>query len=491
MFVDIKLKSAAAQAMELLTFDVVEDDLAIAFLDMRGLPPEFNAHEVVKNYRQHGLTALKNLCLGYACIICDRRSECIIFSADSLGHTTFFYHMGSDYVFISDFLGDIQSCVAASINRQSFEWYLICGFVPGHTTIYENIYKLYGGQYVLIEKGSVFVRTYDSPAKSTHTSEDQLRLDLDNCLKYTVRRTLMKPAGVMLSGGFDSSMLCRLAQLYQTRVKTFTIGSQEYNQETLGQGMRMSQVLGTEHEILNVTVKEYLAAVPVTLRLMDEPILDLDTAVIYPALRKLPQEMKFLLHGFGSDQLIGNDFGYLRELSEAMVSFTDFNQYQDVKGDSRAAALFFIKEKMPQEVRLHYRLSQGAGGRLIFPFFEQAIVNAGLQMSEELRLNKKLLRSLLPSLNKILPPRATAGVEQAKGQIPETIKYVTWQVYGKNVGRSPLLQDLMGKSRLDAVVASGKKEDILKLVVFDLWAREAAGQRQDIDHEEFQNAKST
>ena len=107
-----------------------------------------------------------------------------------------------------------------------------------------------------------------------------------------------------------------------------------------------------------------------------------------------------------------------------------------------------------------------------------------LQMPEELRSNKKLLRSMIPSLNKILAPnRSRRRFGLVKGQIPEIVKDIVRQVYGKDLIQSRLLQNLMGKSRLHSVISSGKNEDILKLVVFNLWVREVAGKQEEINHD--------
>jgi asparagine synthetase B (glutamine-hydrolysing) len=472
MLVDIGSKRSAAQAQEQVKFDIFEHDVAIAFFDMRGLPPVFDAQEAVRCYRKQGVEALKSLCAQYACVICDLRHQRVIFSSDSVGHTTFFYHVDGGRVLVSDTLRSISSRVPLGIDRQSFEMYITCDFVPGGRTIYKNIYKLSPGGYISVEKGRAQLGSYAKVPRVVHGREDELRSVLQKSLTSSVSRTILRPTGVMFSGGFDSSFLCQLVRSYQKQVRTYAIGCQGYNQATLDQGLRMARVLGSEHVILDITVKEYLAALRLTARLMDEPIVDLDTAFIYSALRKAPKGERHLLHGFGSDQLIGDSFGDLRGLVGPMAVFPDLHRYGAMKDRDRAAGLFFIRGKMPQEVRLHYRLSGGTTPRLIFPFFEQSLVRLALQMPEGSRRHKELLRSLAPSLNKILP---FGRVKREKGQIPAIVKDLTLRVYGENLIQSCLLGDLMGKTRLSRVLSSKNTDGVVKLAVFSLWVKENHG----------------
>ncbi len=470
MFVEINFKSPSVEVKDQLKYDIFQEKVGIAFFDLRGLPVVVDVQEVLNCYTQQGVRALSNLCLGYACIICDGHHQRVIFASDNTGHTTFFYQVIGNRIQISDSLSPLNLSCDAMIDRQSFQMYLECGFVPGERTIYKNIFKLPPGGYLTIEKGRIHRGNYSEIPRVIRRRVASLKEELKESLVTSVARTLLKPTGVMLSGGFDSSFLCQIAQAYDKQVRTFTIGSWDYNPQTLDQGIRMAKILGTQHEVIEISIEEYLSSLPLTALAMDEPVLDLDTAFIYPALRRMPAKIEYLLHGVGSDQLIGNLFGQMRKLvtSKALTSSSVFGRYKAIANLDRRAGLFFIREKIPQEVRLHYRLSSRKGARLIFPFLEPSMVRLALQMPNILRKDKQLLRSLAPTLNKIFAVQMKSKVT---GQIPGQLKDLTLKVYGNGIMQSRLLCDLVGKSRLSVIFSSRKKDEALRLVVFSLWVK--------------------
>lgn len=81
--------------------------------------------------------------------------------------------------------------------------------------------------------------------------------------------------GFFLSGGFDSSLICAIAQqISKSPIKTFSVGFYDKSYDEAIYAKKVAEYLGTEHEEMYISEKEMLSLVESIPVYYDEPFAD-------------------------------------------------------------------------------------------------------------------------------------------------------------------------------------------------------------------------
>jgi asparagine synthase (glutamine-hydrolysing) len=105
------------------------------------------------------------------------------------------------------------------------------GYVTGNQTIYEGIYQLQAGQYLIIENNTCRLNTYYQYLHQDFIdyTEEKARIELDKCVTNAMERLITYANGrqlvIPLSGGYDSRLIAlKLKELKYENVVCFTYG---------------------------------------------------------------------------------------------------------------------------------------------------------------------------------------------------------------------------------------------------------------------------
>ena len=141
-----------------------------------------------------------------------------------------------------------------------------------------------------------------------------------NLLEESVRLRMQSdvPYGAFLSGGIDSSSIVALmARNSDLPIKTFSIGFQEEQYSELGHAKRIAEAFKTQHHEIVVRYRDIIGHLENLTRNRCAPISEPADIPIYMLSKFATQDVKVVLSGEGSDELLA---GYPKHNVERWVA---------------------------------------------------------------------------------------------------------------------------------------------------------------------------
>jgi asparagine synthase (glutamine-hydrolysing) len=208
--------------------------------------------------------------------------------------------------------GDIDTAAEPAGHVGFFLW----GHVPEPFTLYKGIRALPAGSTLWVdEDGAQEPRSFASvPALLAEAEQRPAKLDRDEA-HQAIRLALLDSVrhhqvadvdvGVFLSAGLDSTTLAALAMETGGRLRTVTLGFDEYRgtaQDEVPLAEEVANRLGTDHTTIRVTSAGFREELERILAAMDQPTLDgINTYFVARAARA--SGLKVALSGLGGDEL--------------------------------------------------------------------------------------------------------------------------------------------------------------------------------------------
>jgi asparagine synthase (glutamine-hydrolysing) len=259
----------------------------------------------------------------FALALWDRKLQTLFLVRDRLGKKPLYYaQMNGVFLFGSELKAlRVHPAFRADIDRNALAAYLRYGYIPAPYSIYQRVYKLLPGSYVVVGPGQPpTVHPYWEARQVVETgranrlvmSENEAIEGLDTLLRDAVARRMIAdvPLGALLSGGVDSSTVVALMQAQSSRpIKTFTIGFHIPGYNEAEAAKAVAQHLGTDHTELYVTPEETQAVIPRLPCLYDEPFADASQIPTFLVCELARRQVTVSLSGDGGDELF---HGYMR-----------------------------------------------------------------------------------------------------------------------------------------------------------------------------------
>ena len=403
---------------------------------------------IVKAYKKSDKDILSDLGYHASLIIADCRKNKLLISSDMVGHFTYYFAIKNRSVTVSSDISFCSHNLTPDISKESFTKYFLKGYIYGDDTVFSGIKKIQPGCYLVVDKGKLIVRSYHRYcSKLIFRNEKWFKESILKGLKDFISvYAKNRKVGLMLSGGYDSSFLCGKIAKECRELHTFTLGIESCVSNAVLQSRKIAKLFKTFHHEINLTNREYVAAFAEVMGYLDEPVFDMDIAIIFSMLGSIPEDIDFIFHGFGSDELFG----------DRLKSSTG-------RYDGRCFYMF-AGQKLPQELLLHERVCSTHHSRLIFPFVAHSMVKLALEMPLGFKQGKNLLRSLATDLDKVhFEPNLPVS------RIPELAKKTIIAHYLPKVERSQCLGALLGKNDLKEILRRSTNRQILSLIVFQVW----------------------
>jgi len=280
---------------------------------------------VLHAYEEWGVESLKRFNGMFAFAIWDSRRQQLVVARDRIGEKPLYYWQGPDrFVFASEIKAIIADpTIPRRVSPRGMVNYLSFGHSLFPDTMYEGIFKLPPGHFLVVEDGRVTVHQYwdvgDEPQEPDRPSvtEGEYADSVLSLLDDAVRRRMIAdvPVGAFLSGGVDSSAVVALMKRHATGpVKTFSLGftiGGAYNELT--DARRVAQYLGTEHHELLVDHADMIGTLMKLVYHYDEPYGDAANFPLYLVSEFARRHVKVVLAGDGGDELFG---GYRRFVAD-------------------------------------------------------------------------------------------------------------------------------------------------------------------------------
>lgn len=194
---------------------------------------ETDTEVVLHLYEQYGLNCFELLDGMFAFAIYDKTLNKVIAVRDRTGEKPFYYYKNSDcFIFASELKSIIGTGkLPKKICTKALYQYLQLTYIPAPLTIFENVYKLLPGHYMVLDlSGEAEIKSY----WNVEYNCELLINDYESCKKQ-LREAVFKsvhnrmvsdvPLGAFLSGGIDSSTVVGvMSSISDSPVDTFTIG---------------------------------------------------------------------------------------------------------------------------------------------------------------------------------------------------------------------------------------------------------------------------
>lgn len=286
-----------------------------------GWTTESDTEVVLKSLVDKGEAGIQGFNGMFAIATWDKINKSLLLVRDRMGVKPLYYWWnGKTLLFASEIKAILASgLVERKIDKQSLWDYLTFRYVPGPNSIWENIKKLPPGHLLRFESGGVprEVKYWESDVIShsiQQRSESEVDAEFASLFLDAVELRLVAsdvPVGVFLSGGLDSSAIAAAAvELGHRNFHTFSVGFEEggYYSE-LSYAKQVAEHVGAQYHEVVLTQKKFLDMLPEVVYATDEPLADLSTISILALSRLARQDVKVVLSGEGSDEILaGYDF---------------------------------------------------------------------------------------------------------------------------------------------------------------------------------------
>ena len=271
---------------------------------------------IVHLYEEYGEAALHHLRGMFALALWDVKNRKLLLARDRLGIKPLYYAQVGPRLY---FASEIKALLASSevprrVNTAMLDGYLALQYVPGPQTLFEGIFKLLPGHYMVWQDEASKIERYWDLEFVTER-RDMREADIYEAwqahLQESVRLHLISdvPVGSLLSGGIDSSLVSALmAQETGGHCQTFTVGFEHTAFDERPFARRVATALGTVHHDI-VTPTDTVQLLPHLIWLMEEPVADQAALPTYLICKFAAEHVKVVLTGEGGDEIGG---GYPR-----------------------------------------------------------------------------------------------------------------------------------------------------------------------------------
>lgn len=409
---------------------------------------------LLKAYDAWGVECIPRLRGMFAFAVWERDSGKLVLARDRMGIKPLYYACNArGFKFASTLPALLEfEGVDKSIDKTALHYYLTLHAVPEPLTILSGIKKLPPATVMTVLPGGKreeyrYWRFEQNEAKTNQRFSEKEWLEATReALMTATKRQLAAdvPAGVLLSGGLDSSLLVALAASIKGKdLETFSIGFESAGAEQ-GDEFIYSDIVagrfGTKHHQMHISNRRLADSLAECVAAMSEPMISHDNIGFYLLSHEVAKHVKVALSGQGADEIFAG-YHWFQPLSRMKttpaesakiilntVADRDFYEYQElVTGAYRinnqsASFLNTLCERNASEYAVDnlfvyeagFALANGPLGRVDnmtmaaglearVPFLDEAVVDVATVMPMHFKLRgggkyilKQLGRQFLP-----------------------------------------------------------------------------------------------
>ena len=264
----------------------------------------------------------------FAFAILDKINQKIFLFRDRPGVKPLYYYFDNDvFIFGSElkpFYVIPEFAQKKQIDVDALALFFIYNYIPAPYAIWQNVKKLLPGhwlEYDIRKKQSNIIKYWDvydfynQPISSDKLDENAILEELEKLLVSSFKYRLVSdvPVGIFLSGGLDSSLITALLQKNSTeKLKTYTIGFYENEENEAPYAKKIAEYLGTDHHEHYCSINDALNIIPNLPYYYDEPFADTSMIPTTLVSKIARQYVTVVLSADGGDEIFG---GYSKYIS--------------------------------------------------------------------------------------------------------------------------------------------------------------------------------
>lgn len=273
---------------------------------------------ILKLYEYHGEDSFSRLNGMWAFICVDMKNNRVIVSRDRFSIKPLFtFRNGNIFFFASEIKQLLELIPSTEIDDQYLINFIQTGYTDtGETTFYKNINRIKSKFNIVIDlrQKTITEKQYWSYSGGEKYTEEDVNDRFKNLLIDSINIRLRSdvPAGVLLSGGLDSSSIALLTNnLNESKIHTYSIISNEkkYSEEKFID--LFTSTTGIKNHKLSFISDNILTYLNEVLTYQDEPFVSFSIIAQYLIFKELKEKsnIKVILSGQGADEIL---LGYLR-----------------------------------------------------------------------------------------------------------------------------------------------------------------------------------
>jgi len=306
---------------------------------------------LVHGYEEWGVACLQRLRGMFAFALWDDERQRLWLARDRMGiKPLFFTEAAGGLLFASEIKALLaHPGVEAKVDEAAIYAYLRYRYVPGPATLFQGVEKLPPGCHLTWEGGTRRIERYWRPPDGTvpaATPEGDLPTTFLHHLDEAVRVRMVSdvPFGAFLSGGVDSAAVVALmARHSDLPINTFSVGFEESTYSELPHARRIAERFATAHHELVIRAEDIVDHLEELIGFRDAPVSEPSDIPFYLLARAARRQVKMVLTGEGSDELLG---GYPKHVAERYAG-----AWQQLPRPLRTHLLAPLVQRLPYRFR--------------------------------------------------------------------------------------------------------------------------------------------
>ncbi len=300
---------------EIYNFEEIRNEL---IAKGHNLTSQTDTEVILYAYKEWGIDCIKRFNGMFAMALYDTQTQSLFIVRDRLGIKPLYYtrHRDTKGKDIFIFSSEIKSLLAypgcnKKLNKQAISSYLSFRYSLGEETLFENIYSLQPGTYMVIAKdGSTETVPYwDIPQLPRRDrGEEYYAKQVKELLTDSVKLRMISdvPLGAYLSGGLDSSLVVAImSRLTDKPVKTFTIGFSEKEYNEFEYARLVADMYKADHHEILLQPDKYVETLKKLIKYKDLPLSVPNEVPLYIMSKELKKHITVVLSGEGADEIFG------------------------------------------------------------------------------------------------------------------------------------------------------------------------------------------
>lgn len=270
---------------------------------------------ILAAYLKWGIGFIEHLEGMFAIALFDKGDDTLYLIRDRIGKKPLYYYLDSGNLYYASELKALMANphYSKDINEKIVGKFLYKQYINAPDTIFKSTFKLKPGEILRFHGGNVKTWKYWDVAeihshKGASVSYEEAEIRLEELLKTAVRKRMAAdvPVGEFLSGGYDSALICAIAQSISAEpIKTYSIGFYDDKLDEAPFAKDVAAYLGTKHTECYISEKEMFDLIESIPKYYDEPFADSSQICTMLVSELAKQEVTVVLTGDGGDELFG------------------------------------------------------------------------------------------------------------------------------------------------------------------------------------------
>lgn len=313
-------------------------------------------------YEEYGTQCVDYLRGMFAFAIWDQRKRELFIARDRLGVKPLYYvHTAEGSLYFGSEIKTLfqTDAIKPELNYAALPDYLANHATSSEATLFHGVKRLLPGHTLSWRDGEVRINRYwdvsfEKPADD-RSSDKQYIEQWSDLFRSSVRLRLMAdvPLGMFLSGGIDSSAIAAvMSGMVDEPIKTFSVAFQEREANELEYARLIAERYKTDHHEIVVSPEDFFSALPKLIWHEDEPLAHPSSVALYFVSRLASENVKVVLTGEGSDELLA---GYAR-YRKTLLNLEWGNRYHKIAPERIKNALRNQVAALPDRSRVKQKL---------------------------------------------------------------------------------------------------------------------------------------